>query len=395
MSDSKKHIEGENPLFCGAESSRIPISAQMHDHVMTLTKTPAKVFYSDAEKLVDAFQAVGAYYGMDAMTPAADVYNGEAEAMGQKMIYSANAMPTIDHSQPLIQKPGDLLKLKVPDWKNAGRTPFFMDTARLSRERGLGEHATFCAPFSLAVGVRSYPRLIRDMRKDPAFAHDLFTFLVDEILTSYLKITHEVTGMNIMLGADAWAAFPNLTPPLLEEWVLPYAHRLRNNLMPHGIFAMLTGSGDYCEEDVSRFDETILHACLDLQQKITGTPNFMLFMGRWQDLPLEPVEDFLAERRKNGEQCAVSAGINARLLRDGPIEGIVELIKRFIHILGRENSLNIPMANIPADTPPEHVHAAVAAVHTYGRFPIAEDLNAVEFQVPRRESFEDYLAHRP
>jgi uroporphyrinogen-III decarboxylase len=394
MSPSRSQDDNlkRNPMTDGAQASWIPVGAQMHDHVMTLTKTPARVFYSDAKVLVDGFQAVGTYYNMDAMAPAADVYNAEAEAMGQQMIYSDNAMPTIDHSRPLIQKPGDLLTIKRPDWKTAGRIPFFMDIARLTRERGLGFHAAFCAPFSLAVGIRSYPLLVRDMRKNPAFTHDLFTFLVDEILTPYLKRTHEVTGMNIMVGADAWAAFPNLTPPLLEEWVVPYAHRLRNNLMPQGIFTMLAASGDYCEEDPSRFDETLLRACLALQQKIVGTPNFMLFMGRWQDLPLEPVENFLAERRKTGDKCSVAAGINARLLRDGPIEGIVKLIKRFIHILGRQNSLNILMANIPADTPPEHVHAAVAAVHTFGRFPLAEDLDAVEFEVPDRESFEEYLA---
>ena len=49
------------------------------------------------------------------------------------------------------------------------------------------------------------------------------------------------------------------------------------------------------------------------------------------------------------------------------------------------------MANIPADTPPAHVHAAVAAAHTYGHLPLADDLSQVKFELPKRESFEEFM----
>jgi hypothetical protein len=49
------------------------------------------------------------------------------------------------------------------------------------------------------------------------------------------------------------------------------------------------------------------------------------------------------------------------------------------------------MSNVPADTPPRHIHAAVAAVHTFGRLPLAENLDRIEFSVPERESFQDYI----
>jgi hypothetical protein len=47
-------------------------------------------------------------------------------------------------------------------------------------------------------------------------------------------------------------------------------------------------------------------------------------------------------------------------------------------------------ANIPADTNPDHIHAAIAAIRTYGRLPIAENLDEIEFEMPKRESFQEW-----
>jgi len=90
------------------------------------------------------------------------------------------------------------------------------------------------------------------MRKNPEFAHDLFTFLVDEILLSYLSVQKDYCGITMGLGSDAWAAFPNLSPQLLEEWVVPYVVRLRDNLQDLGMSAMVVAGADYCEERVEQ-----------------------------------------------------------------------------------------------------------------------------------------------
>jgi uroporphyrinogen-III decarboxylase len=370
----------------------IPVSAQMHDHTMTLTRTPANVFYYQAEPMVNAFQAVAHYYNLDSLSVAGDVYNYEAEAMGQAMIYGDNCMPTIDFRDPLIKTPADLARVRVPNWNSDGRIPYIVDVMRLSKQRGITDQGIFCAPFSLAVGVRSYPLLVHDMKKDPKFAHELFTFLVDEILSSYLTHVHQETGLNILLGADAWSAYPNMTPELLEEFVVPYAERLRARLAPLGVFAMVVASGDYCEERLERFDKNILWRCLDIGMKCVGAPTAFLAMGRWQDYPLEPVAEYLAKYRAQGVNVHISAGVNARLLRDGPVSRIVDNIKRFADVLARHTVIDIFLANIPADTPSQHIHAAVAAAHTYGRLPIAENLDEIEFEVPQRESFEEFMA---
>jgi len=86
--------------------------------------------------------------------------------------------------------------------------------------------------------------------------------------------------------------------------------------------------------------------------------------------------------------------VNARLLRDGPVDRIVHTIKRFVDAFGRDHRLTIWLANVPADAPAEHIHAAVAAAHAYGRLPVPDNLDDVEVLLPKRETFQEWKRHR-
>jgi len=158
------------------------------------------------------------------------------------------------------------------------------------------------------------------------------------------------------------------------------------------MMAMTAGGGDYSEERLEKFDKDILFRCFDIQKKILlNMPMLVLGTGRWHEYPLEPVIEYLAPHKEKGIQVAIIAYINARLVRDGPVDRIVDNIRRFIDVLARDHNLAIMLANIPADTPPQHIHAAVAAAHTYGRLPLAPNLDELEFKVPERESFQEYV----
>ncbi len=366
----------------------LPLNGGISDHCVILTGVPAKKLFYDARVNIEVGAAVGAYYGLDSPSAGADVYNFEAEALGQKMIYGENSMPTIDFREPLIAKPRDLDKLKAPDdWLSLGRVRFIFDVFKAGayyRNPPMGFH---CAVFSLAVNIRSYPSLIRDMRKDPAFAHALFTRLVDEILPSYLK---DYCGVDLSLGSSAWESFPNLSPNMIHEWVVPYAQRLLQNTMKFGMAAVPIGAADYCEEDQTKFDKQNLFSCLDAQIQMAGSPALYLLTGRTHELPLEWMAEYMDRFREKGERVTLTIALNARLMRDGPIDRIIDCVKRFIEHFGRDHNLGI-IANIHGSTPPEHVHAAVAAVRAYGKLPIADDLNAIRVDVPQRKSFEDYV----
>jgi len=372
------------------EQPWMTVSAQMHDHVMALTGIPARKFYWDARTFVDALAEVADYYQMDSFQAGADVYNFEIEGLGAKMVYGDNSMPTIDFREPLIKEPKDLLKLKTPDFYRDGRLPFALDCIKLGKEKKRGAAAgLFCGPFSLAVGLRSYPALVKDMRKRPEFLRDLLTFVVDEVLLPYLKVQKEYCGINISGGADAWAVVPTLSVNELKEWAVPYTRRLVEKAKEIGIMAFCP-LADYNEERLEKFNTEILYSAFDVQIASMGMPGIFLGMGRWQDFPLQAVLDYTARYRSQGIRVRISAAVNALLLRNGPADKIVDFIKRYISTFAPEHEISMGLANIPADTNPDHVHAAVAAIHTYGRKPIAENLDEIEFKLPKRESFQEW-----
>jgi len=372
------------------EQTRMTIQGPLNDHVMYLTGIPAKKFYWDAKTFVDAVAEVADYYQMDSFSASADLYNYEVEGLGAKMVYGDNSMPTIDFREPLIKEPGDLLKLRTPDFYKDGRLPFAMDCIKLPGEKEKGKViGRFCGPFSLAVGLRSFPALIKDMRKRPDFARDLLTFVVDEVLLPYIKAQKEYCGITFAGGADAWATVPNLSASELMEWTVPYSRRLVEKAKEMGIMAT-SGSGDYNEERVEKFDTKVLYSAFDVQIASQSTPAISLGMGRWQDFPLQAVLDYTAKYRAQGIRMPVRSALNALLLRNGPADRIVDFIKRYISTFAPEHEISMSFANIPADTNPNHVHAAIAAIHTYGRLPIAENLDEIEFELPKRESFQEW-----
>jgi len=381
-------VEDLKSFFINQDRPWIRVFAQMHDHAMALAGVPARTFYWDARTFVDTMAQVAAYYDMDSPMPVADVYNFEIEGMGGKMIYSDNAMPTIDFRDPLVKEPDDLLQLKTPDFYRDGRLPYALDCIKFGTEYGVYQ-SRFCSPFSMAVGIRSYPLLIRDMRRQPEFAHKLFTFIVDEVLIPHLRVQKEYCGITVARGADAWASVPNLSVKDMKEWVVPYNQRLMVKAGENGITAN-SNSGDYNEERPEKFDAEILHGSFDVEVASQGSPSLFLGMGRWEEYPLEPVREYTARYRNHGTSVRITAGVNARLLRDGPIEKIVSTVKRFIDAFARDHELSIFLANLPMDTPPAHVHAAIAAVHTYGRKPIADNLDEINFRIPEREPFQEW-----
>jgi len=368
---------------------RPPIGAQMHDHAMYLAGVPAKRFYYDAPTFFNTMLSVFLYYGMDVALFFGDVYNFEVEALGAKMIYGENSMPTVDFTEPLIKEPKDLLKLKTPDPRKDARMPYAMEIIKMGAQMGLGM-GMFCAPFSLAVAMRSYPALIKDIRRDPKFAHELFTFIVDDVLVPYIKAMKEECGIALAVGADAWSAFPNVTPDMGKEWIIPYAKRLREATAPFGVYSSLLASLDYCEERPERFNYDIMRKCFDIQAETVGTPMGFLGMGRWQDIDIQVVRDWATERGGARGTVPILAGVNARLLHDGPISRIVEVAKHYLDVLARDGRFLGFLVNIAADTPPEHVHAAIAAFHQYGRYPIAENLDGVKFEMPKFMPYADF-----
>jgi len=382
----------------GAHADVVPFQGpQIHDHAMTVARVPAHKYYFEPELLVDTQLAVERWYGFDTLSIIPDAYNFEVEALGAKFIYSDDAMPTVDTTDALIKGPADLARVGALDITK-GRIPMGVEVARLICEKASGLFAAgfFCSPFSLICQAASYPRAVRAIKRDRPFAEALFNWAENDVIFPYLKAQREA-GVKQSFGADAWSAFPNLTPALIDEWVVPSAKRLAARGKKELGMTVSAGlaAGDYCEEDPAKFDKKIMFECWKVARKTMFINVAFSGMGRTQLWDMRWLNEFAVQEGKGKRKLPIFASLNGRFVRDSSPEEIVDKIREWIDIMGRDGRLLFFIGNVPADTPPLNIHTAIHAVRTLGRYPIAADLNRVQVDVPKFVPFDEWLKGRP
>jgi uroporphyrinogen-III decarboxylase len=373
------------------------LGPQIHDHAMTVAKVPARLYYWDARLLVETHLAVDRWYGFDSDTVVADAYNFEVEALGAKMIYSDNAMPTVDVGSPLIQEAADLDRLGPLD-PSKGRIPMAIETGSLFMKKAPGpiSGGFFCSHWSLICQAMGYPKAIRALKRDKGFATALFDWVHDQVLMPFMR-AYARAGVKNANGADAWAAFPNLTPELVEQWVIPYAKRLRDQCKKELKLNASAGAAaaDYCEEDPAKFDKEMMFKCLAVGVKTFPLKVAPSAMGRTQEWNMAWLREFAEQQGKGGKKIPITASLNGRFTRDSTPERIVAKLAEWIDILGRDGGLIVFIGNVPADTPVLNIHTAVKATHTLGKYPIAPDLSKVKIDPPTFQPFDEWLKGQP
>jgi len=162
----------ENHMSLGIKSNVSPsagpahaaIGAQCNDHSAFLAGVPARQFFTDASTFARVQLLITEYYQLDVLSNFWDVYNIEAEALGQKIIYPSNGIPDVDRTRPLISAPADLDRLSPADPYRSGRMPWLRQFSRFFlEETGNVERVYFTAPFSAAVNIRGYENLVLDI----------------------------------------------------------------------------------------------------------------------------------------------------------------------------------------------------------------------------------------
>ena len=82
------HLSGVGRVvgaMTGGKMDVVPFGgAQIHDHAMTIARVPARLYYWNAELLVDTHLAIDRWYGFDMDTVLADAYNFEVRGVGRK-----------------------------------------------------------------------------------------------------------------------------------------------------------------------------------------------------------------------------------------------------------------------------------------------------------------------
>jgi 5-methyltetrahydrofolate--homocysteine methyltransferase len=336
----------------GSEGSdRIPFIAQMHEFAMRQSGRSGREFYTDPEVFVRGVLETARDFGFDTPSFIWDVYNIEAEALGARLVLFDDMAPAIDNVRPIIESEKDLARLTPPDPGRSGRMPFVFDVLHLVGEyTGRAPAPSYCAPFTLASHCMTFERLILAIKDDPAYVHKVMTFLTDEVLAPYCNaMTAAFPDATVIDGSDAIASLPFITQDMLEEFSLGYIERLQRQCSVPVICD--NWWGDSFTTDRERF----------WGLKLRATPSY--FKIQDPDLFKVGTDEPVAFARRMDKPIVL--GVDNNVLQNGPAEEIEKRIHEYMEAGEPTRRCVLYLCSLSAETPPEHVRAAVAAIKRF------------------------------
>ncbi|MCY3018991.1 MAG: hypothetical protein NTW87_08185 [Planctomycetota bacterium] len=229
-----KPIDRMNAVLHHQPVDRYPFVPSIYEHgARVLAKTPAAVARS-AALMADAALASFETYSHDLVTVGIDIYNIEAEAFGCQVSEGDGASIPGIISHPLAaQSALEPAVLPVPQPGSSNRLGLLADAARVVASRIGHEvwvNACMGGPFSQAVELRGFEKLIMDMLEAPARVHALLEKTTALSLEQARRLSDAGCGVNIF---ESWATIPLITPEMFGTYVVPYNKR---------IIAMIRGS---------------------------------------------------------------------------------------------------------------------------------------------------------
>jgi uroporphyrinogen-III decarboxylase len=334
---------------------RVPVFAQMHEFAMKELGVNARDFFCRPEHIVAGYLDILARYQIDVPTIDYDMYNIEAEAIGQKIIYSDREMPDVDRSDPLIKSRKDLKKIKKPDFASDGRLATVVEMNSLFRELvGVEPTLNFCAPFSLAANIRGIEQLIMDILMEPDFASELFDRITEELLAPWiLYLKEKFPGAKSICGNDASSSLPIINMGILKDWILPYVLRLREICGPQIFVPNWVGESHL--KDPEEMLELKLQAC----------PNFL----EGQDPDVAELGPAVYKNYAEKKAVPLILGVGAAFLALSAPQEISARVKHYLEVGGRNGRFCLYLCNIGATTPAKNIRAAIRAVHRHGTYP--------------------------
>lgn len=336
-------------------ADRVPVYAQMHEFALAELGIPADEFYTRPELLVPGCLEIQERYGIDVAFIDYDVYNIEAEALGQRVIFSDDHMPDVDRGALLIRDKEDLGKIRTPDFDSDARFPMILELHTLfTKLTGVAPSMQFCAPFSLAANVRGIEQLVMDIYTDPDFARSLFERLTEEVVGPWIayQLEHFPDAAS-MGGSDATASLPIVNLEILQHWVVPYLLRLRELCGPRVAVANWVGE---------RYLNTPEKVQKMLDLKLEVCPSFI----EGQDPDVEALGPELYKAYAEQHDVPLVLGVGAGFLATATPEEVTERVKRYVQVGGKNGRFALYLCNLGATTPPENVRAAIEAARAYG-----------------------------
>jgi uroporphyrinogen-III decarboxylase len=328
---------------------RVPVFGQLHEFAAGHLGIPRREFFTRPDLSVPALLQTQRDFGIDVASVTFDVYNIEAEALGQELVWIDGCMPDVDRSKPFIRDRSDLGRIRTPDFETAGRFPHVIRMGALFRElTGLEPTLSFCAPFSLAANLRGIEPLLIDIYEAPEFARGLMDAVTEDVLAPWILYQKRCfPGATAISGADATASLPIVNLPILRRWVIPSIQRLRELCGPEVYVANWVG------------ERYLPNATEMLELKLAVGPGAL-----WaQDPDVETLGPAVFKEFAVAHDVPLVLGMGAGFLALAAPGEVKARVREYIEVGGRGGRFALYLCNVGATTPPENLRAAVETAH--------------------------------
>lgn len=202
----------------GQPYDRIPVNLLISDHGARVIGVTVGEYNNSASLMAQGQVAAWRRYGADNVNTGPGL-TGIAEAIGSKLAYPDSTPYVADY---VVKEEADLDRLKVPDPERDGRLPLFLEAATIVLKE-VGDQVplnmTTSGPFTTATSIRGTENFLRDLHKNPQFAHRLLRLSSDSIIrfaAAAIKV-----GARIGL-ADPTASGTMISPRQFREFAQPY-----------------------------------------------------------------------------------------------------------------------------------------------------------------------------
>ena len=336
-------------------ASRVPVVAQMHEFVAGYLGIPRPEFFRRPEIMVPAMLDVEQRFGLDVASISYDVYNIEAEALGQPLAWTEQGMPDIDRSVPLIRDRHDLSRICTPDFDAVESCQRVLRMHELFRRlTGMGPSLSVCAPFTLATNLRGIEQFLLDICTEPEFARALLDRVTDEVLAPWIRYQQrafpDARGVS---AVDATASPPIVNLEILRDWAAAPILHLRQICGP--AVATANWVGERCLPDPAAM----------LELKLAVGPGVL-----WgQDPDVEALGPAFYKSYADRHDVPLILGVGAGFLARARPAAVAKRVRRYVDAGVRGGRFALYLCNLGASTPPENLRAAVEAAHAVATAP--------------------------
>jgi len=330
----------------GQPYDRIPVNLLISDHAARVIGVSVGE-YNNSPRLMAAGQiAAWRLYGTDNVNTGPGL-TGIPEAIGSTVAFP-DSTPYIAAN---VLEDGALFDtLEVPDPERDGRLPLFLEAATIVIKE-IGDQVplgmTCAGPFTTAAGIRGTERFLRDLRRNPEFAHRLLRLATDSIV----RFARAAYGVGARIGlADPTASGTMIGTGQFREFALPYLTEVCATLKE---FAGSAPSLHICGNTSRVWPE----------MADTGA----------SVLSLDDAVDLQAAKEQVGDRVTLLGNVRPTA---SMYLGTPDLVQRdALDCLSK--AWDTPKGYIlglgcglPIDTPPANIHALVATAREFGRYPL-------------------------